>query len=90
MEEQFRLTIRVHVQLFSRFRSLLPAEARGRATVELREGADVARLLDKLDLASGEHGRVHRVSVNGQPHPDPDQILHDGDQVRIFPFAVGG
>ena len=84
------MTIRVHVHLFSRFRSLLPAEARGRATLELPEGADLARLLDQLDLAGGEHGRVHRVSVNGESQPDPDQILHDGDQVRIFPFAVGG
>ena len=50
----------------------------------------MARLLEELDLADGEHGRVHRVAVNGQPLPDPDHILHDGDQVRIFPFAVGG
>lgn len=84
------MTITVQVQLFSRFRSLLPPEARGRATLEIPEGATVARLLDELDLASGEHGRVRRVAVNGQTQPDHDYILHDGDQVRIFPFVVGG
>jgi sulfur carrier protein ThiS len=84
------LTITVQVQLFSRFRSLLPAEARGRATVELPQGATVARLLEDLDVAGNEHGRVRRVAVNGQSRPDHDYILHDGDQVRIFPFVVGG
>ncbi len=84
------MTITVRVQLFSRFRTLLPAEAKGRAAVELPAGSTVALLLAELNLADGTHGRVHRVSVNGEPHPDGDHILHDGDQVRIFPFAVGG
>ncbi|MFN2165261.1 MAG: MoaD/ThiS family protein [Anaerolineae bacterium] len=88
------MSITVHVQLFSRFRALLPDEARGRTTLDLPRGATVARLLAELDLAGGEHGRVQLVAVNGQSHADrkrdDDHILHDGDQVRIFPFVVGG
>lgn len=80
----------MHVHLFSRFRALLPDEARGRTTLDLPRGANVARLLDELDLAGSKHGRVQLVAVNGQPQPDRDHVLRDGDQVRIFPFAVGG
>lgn len=84
------MTITVQVQLFSRFRSLLPAEARGRTTIDLPVGSTVARLLDELDLSDGAHGRVRAVNVNGQSQPDPDHVLRDGDSVRIFPFVVGG
>jgi len=76
----------VHVKLFSRFRQLLPREARGEAHIEIPEGATVAQLLDQL----GVEGRVQLISVNGQPEPNRDRILHDGDQVRVFPFGVGG
>ena len=92
--ERSHLSITVHVQLFSRFRALLPDEARGRTSFDLPPGATVACLLDELDLSAGEHGRVQLVAVNGQSHTDRDRddehVLHDGDQVRIFPFVVGG
>jgi sulfur carrier protein ThiS len=84
------LTITVHVRLFSRFRMLLPAESKGQTTVELPAGSTVAGLLNELDLAGGKRGRVRLVAVNGQRQPDRDHVLHDGDQVRIFPFVVGG
>jgi sulfur carrier protein ThiS len=76
----------VQVKLFSRFRQLLPQEARGEAEVQVPEGATVARLLDQL----GVQGRVQLVSVNGEPEPDRDRVLHDGDCIRVFPFGVGG
>jgi sulfur carrier protein ThiS len=78
--------MQVHVKLFSRFRRHLPEEARGEATVEVARGATVARLLDELELT----GRVGLVSVNDEPEPDRDRVLHEGDRVRIFPFVVGG
>ncbi len=84
------MTITVQVRLFSRFRTIVPAEAQGRTSVQLPAGASVSQLLDALDLGSGEHGRVRLVSVNDQPQPDPDYVLRDGDRVRIFPFVVGG
>jgi sulfur carrier protein ThiS len=84
------LAITVHVQLFSRFRGLLPEEAGGQTTAGLPDGATLAQLLDELDLSGGEHGRVQLVAINGQSQPDQDHILHDGDRVRIFPFVVGG
>ncbi|HSJ53301.1 MAG TPA: MoaD/ThiS family protein [Anaerolineae bacterium] len=74
------------MKLFSRFRQLLPEEARGEADVELPEGATVARLLDHL----GVQGRVQIVSVNDRRESDPLCPLQDGDRVRVFPFGVGG
>ena len=76
----------VQVKLFSRFRQLLPPQARGEAEVQVPEGTTVARLLEQL----GVQGRVQLVSVNDEPEPDRDRVLHDGDRVRVFPFGVGG
>ena len=76
----------VQVKLFSRFRQLLPQEARGEGEVQLQEGATVARLLEEL----GVKGRVQLISVNDEPELDRERVLHDGDRVRVFPFSVGG
>ncbi|MBN1661055.1 MAG: MoaD/ThiS family protein [Anaerolineae bacterium] len=80
----------IYVKLFSRFREHLPAEARGEATLDLPEGATIASLLDHLGISARAQARVHLVSVNDQPEPDRERVLLDGDQVRIFPFVVGG
>jgi sulfur carrier protein ThiS len=76
----------VQVKLFSRFRQLLPREARGEAAVQVPDGTTVAGLLEQL----GVQGRVQLVSVNDEPEPDRERVLSDGDRVRVFPFGVGG
>jgi sulfur carrier protein ThiS len=76
----------VQVKLFSRFRELLPREARGEAQVQVPEGVTVAGLLEQL----GVQGRVQFISVNDEPEPERERVLHDGDRVRVFPFGVGG
>jgi sulfur carrier protein ThiS len=76
----------VQVKLFSRFRELLPREARGEAQVQVPEGVTVAGLLEQL----GVQGRVQLISVNDEPEPERERVLHDGDRVRVFPFGVGG
>lgn len=76
----------VHVKLFSRFREHLPREARGEASVELHNGATVADLLDRLSIGQ----RVKLITINDQPETNREQILHDGDIVRVFPVVVGG
>ena len=76
----------VHVKLFSRFREYLPREARGETSVELHDGATVADLLDHLSIVQ----RVKLITINDQPETNREQILHDGDTVRIFPVVVGG
>jgi sulfur carrier protein ThiS len=78
--------MRVQVKLFSRFREVLPPQARGQATVELPDGATVAHLLDHLGIVQP----VRLVSINNQPEGDHGRLLRDGDQVLIFPFVSGG
>lgn len=79
-------TMQVQVKLFSRFRELLPLEARGKATIQLPEDATVADLLAHLGIT----GRVQLIAVNDQPETDRGRVLQDGDRVRILPFVVGG
>jgi molybdopterin converting factor small subunit len=76
----------VRVKLFSRFREYLPSEARGEAKVELQDGATVADLLDHLSIVQ----RVKLITINDEPQSDREQLLYDGDIVRIFPVVVGG
>jgi sulfur carrier protein ThiS len=76
----------VKVKLLSRFRTYLPPQARGEATVALPDSATVAHLLAQL----GIDGRVKLITVNGERVADRQRLLRDGDSVRIFPFVVGG
>jgi len=78
--------VNIYVKLFSRFRDHLPAAARGEATLDLPDGATLADLLDQLGIS----GRVQLITVNDQPEPDRGRVLGNGDDVRIFPFVVGG
>jgi molybdopterin converting factor small subunit len=78
--------MQVHIKLFSRFREALPREARGRATIDLPQGATVNHLLDHLGIA----GRIKLITINGRAESDRERILHDGDAVHIFPVVVGG
>lgn len=76
----------ITVKLYSRFREHLPAGTRGEAIIELPPGTTIAGLLDHLGISA----RVHLISVNDRPEPDRDRILHEGDNIRIYPFVVGG
>ena len=77
--------MKIHVQLYSILREKLPPEAKGRAVLQLNEGALLADLLDKL-------GIVRRVvmSVNDEHETDVSHRLKDGDQVKIFSSISGG
>lgn len=82
----------VRLLLFARLREVLGIRGE---TVPLDEGATVARLLQVLASRSpawqqelqGE--RVVRVAVN-QDMASADTVLHDGDEVALFPPVTGG
>ena len=76
----------VHIKLFSRFRELLPRDARGEADIDLPPKTTVEQLLDHL----GVTGTVKLIDVNGTRETDRACLLREGDTVRIFPFVVGG
>jgi sulfur carrier protein ThiS len=78
--------MQVRVKLFSRFRSYLPQEAHGEATIELVAGAQIDQLLTQI----GTVDHVKLVTVNGEPKTDWTQVLHEGDNIKVFPVVVGG
>ena len=77
--------MKIHLQLYSILREKLPREARGEATLDLRDGATVSDLLQTLDI----HRNVV-ISVNDVHEPDKSRVLSDGDDVRIFSSVGGG
>jgi sulfur carrier protein ThiS len=78
--------MQIHIKLFSRFRTCLPRQARGEATIEMPGTATVGSLLEHL----GIEGRVKLITINGEREADRDRVLQDNDLVRIFPVVVGG
>ena len=75
----------IHLQLYSVLRERLPAEAKGRAVLQLDEGATLADILEMFDI----HRRVV-VSVNNEHETDTALRLSDGDEVKIFSSISGG
>jgi molybdopterin converting factor small subunit len=61
-------------------------DGRAEQPVPLARAATVAALLEALGLAAGAAGLV---LVNGV-HGGADTVLHDGDEVALFPPVGGG
>jgi molybdopterin converting factor small subunit len=78
--------MQVQVKLFSLLREHLPEEAKGEGTIDLPEGATVEDLVEHLGIVR----RIRILSINGERETDRARPLQEGDNVRIFPFVVGG
>jgi sulfur carrier protein ThiS len=77
--------LEIHLQLYSILREKLPSDAKGRAVLQLGEGATLADLLDELGIKL----KVV-ISVNGVQESDKSRQLRDGDDVKIFSSVSGG
>ena len=75
----------VHVQLYSILREKLPAEARGRTTLQLEFGTTLADIIDLFEIK-----RRVVVGVNGAHERDHLRPVQDGDEVKIFSAVSGG
>ena len=75
----------IHLQLYSILREKLPIDAKGRAVLQLDEGAALADLLNELGIKL----KVV-ISVNGVQESDKSRQLRDGDAVKIFSSVSGG
>jgi sulfur carrier protein ThiS len=75
----------IHLQLYSILREKLPSGAKGRAVLQLDEGATVAHLLNELGIK-----RNVVISVNDVRVSDTSRQLRDGDAVKIFSSVSGG
>ena len=77
--------MQVDVHLHGILRDHLPPEAKGRATINLDNGATVGDLLAQLDIK-----RRVIIALNGSQKTDKTHILQDGDQVSVFKVIGGG
>ena len=77
--------MKIHLQLYSILREKLPAEAKGRAILDLGEGATLTDLLDELNIK-----RKVVISVNDLQETDKTRHLQDGDNIKIFSSISGG
>jgi sulfur carrier protein ThiS len=77
--------LQVNVHLIGILRDHLPAEAKGRATIRLDEGATVGDLLAQLGIK-----RRVVIVLDDEHEPDETHILQDGDQVTIYTIIGGG
>ena len=75
----------VRVVLHSYLREKLPPQAKGRAVIELAEGANARELFQRLELP--EHVAW---AVNGVIQRDRGLVLQEGDEVRVFRQGAGG
>ena len=82
----------IHVRLFASLRDRLPADARGRATLEMKDGASLQDLLDRLEIKAR---LAQMVLVDGQQAPRNREerlrliLVHD-QTLSIFPPVAGG
>jgi sulfur carrier protein ThiS len=77
--------LEIHLQLYSILREKLPAEAKGRAVLQLDEGATLADLLNELGITRRVVISVNTVHESDRLHP-----LKDGDEVKLFSSVSGG
>ena len=79
--------IQVRVRLYATLRKYQPSVRLGEGLiVNLPEGATVAQLVTQLGIPGDT---VKRAFVQGKIVKD-DRILHDGDEVGLFPPIAGG
>jgi molybdopterin converting factor small subunit len=77
--------LKIQLQLFSILREALPSESKGRAVLELEEGASLVNVLEELGIK-----RRVVISVNSVLERDHTRQLRDGDEVKIFLSVSGG
>ena len=84
--------MQVNVRLFASLRDLLPDAERGRARLEVAEGASLLDLIGSLEIPDKQ---AQMVLVNGEQAPRRPAaraavLLKEDDTVAIFPPVAGG
>ena len=72
----------ITVKLFATFRV-------GRFTVATQEHPDGTRIAAVIEGLQIPETQIGMIMVNGR-HAEPDQLLHDGDSLALFPLVGGG
>jgi sulfur carrier protein ThiS len=75
----------IHLHLYSILREKLPAEAKGRANLQVEAGSTLVDLLEEFGIT-----RRVVISVNGEHEPDRSRKIQDGDEIKLFSSISGG
>lgn len=79
--------MKVEVKLFANFREYLPpGSEKYSCMLELEEGTTIGQVLTKLHIP----GSLPLVPLVNGIHQKPDDPLHPGDILSIFPPVAGG
>ena len=82
--------MKINVKLYGVLRRYRPETAVGAPhhpfTIALPDDARVIHLVEALGMPSGS---LNAASINAEA-VDIDAVLHDGDQVSLFPPTAGG
>ncbi|MCA9967048.1 MAG: MoaD/ThiS family protein [Anaerolineales bacterium] len=82
--------MKINVKLYGVLRRYRPETAVGAPhhpfTITLPDDARVIHLVEALGMPSGS---LNAASINAEA-VDIDAVLHDGDQVSLFPPTAGG
>lgn len=79
--------MRVTAKLHGVLRKYLPAESRDNAAaLDMADGATVADVVARLGIPP-DHAKM---LVSGDEHLDATSVLHDGQELNIFPPLAGG
>ncbi len=77
--------MKLTVRLYASLRDHAPS-GQSDLTIEMADGATVADVVARLGIPPEI---VRKVFVDGIAQ-DPDRVLHDGDEVGMFPPIAGG
>ena len=77
--------MKVELRLYGLLRDVLPAEKKGRDTLNLPEGSTVQDALTAVGVK-----RPCIAAVNEIHEADSDHLLQDGDRMVVFIQAAGG
>ena len=77
----------ITAKLHGTLRKYLPAGSTANATVvDVPEGATVADVVSHLNIPPGHAKMI----VCGNEHLEPTSVLHDGQELNLFPPLAGG
>jgi molybdopterin converting factor small subunit len=77
--------MRVTVKLYGTLRRFSPAGANN-AVLQLHEGAAVAHAIAALRIPP----QFAQMIISGDHQLEPTSLLHDGQQISLFPPLAGG
>lgn len=76
--------MKVKLTLHGILRDYLPRQAKGKTTLELREGTTIDEVVQQLKIKQNASAAVNGVEAEGS------YVLQEGDHLQMFRLVAGG